>query len=370
MLKAIRAKQLLDVNTGNLIPNPVILIENNRIVQIGSQVSMPTNVGLINLPELTLLPGLTDCHTHITYHYDSNGRFGFSNPDNQTVLNGAIENLRDTLRAGFTTIRDVGASNGIDFILRDLVNQGRIIGPRLLVSGEPIFSPTDDVNQRISKNPDVIKIFNGIRGPSQAVFNSQQIRSIVNQASQRGLPVAVHSFESVSTIESSDGGASTIEHGTFITEQAAEVMAHNGTTLVPTLSMPFNYLNNRNRFNFSPENWRHFERAAREGLSSVNLAKQRGVEIVLGTDSVAGAHGHNANEFLLLNQAGLTPLQCIQAGTIKAAKMLRIYDIGNIQVGNKADIIGITGNPLENLRYLLPENVKFVMKDGQIAQSY
>lgn len=365
MLKAVRAKQYLDVNTGRLIPNAIILIENERIVQIDPQVFMPTNTQILDLPDLTILPGLIDCHTHITYHYDSNGRFGFTEQSYEEILQGGQENLKKTLLAGFTTIRDVGASNGLDFALRNLHS----VGPQLLVSGEPIFSPNDNVIERIEKGPDVIKVFNGMKDESQANFNSRHIRSIVNLANQHGLPVAVHSFEAISTVESSNGGASTIEHGSFITDQAAEIMAQNKTTLIPTLSMPRHYLANRNRYNFSQDNWAHFEKAAKEGISSIALAKRHGVNIVFGTDSVAGMHGNNANEFILLQEAGLSPLEAIQTATINAANALRIHDIGQIAPGYKADLIGIRGNPLKNLSLLLPENVVWVMKDGKVVKS-
>lgn len=345
MLLAIKPKQILDVKTGNLISNPTILIENDRIVQVGTQVPIPRNAQVIELPELTLLPGLIDCHTHITYG---------DNP---------VQDLEKTLMAGFTTIRDVGCSDGTDFRLK----ASQILGPDLLVSGEPIFSPEDNVNERISKNPDVIKVFNGIQG-NQAIFNSSQIRSIVNLSSQRGLPVSVHAFEPLSVIESSNGGATTIEHGSFLTDQAADIMRQNRTTLIPTLSMPLHYLNNRDKFNFSPQDWAHFEKASREGPYAVRLAKSKGINIVFGTDAVKGAHGLNAREFLLLNQAGLTPLECIQAATIRAAELLRIYDIGQIAPGFKANLIGVEGNPLENLSLLLPQNIKFVMKDGKVIK--
>lgn len=366
MLTPIRAARFLDVTTGILVPNATILIEGDKIIQIGSHISIPSKTPIIELPELTLLPGLIDCHTHITYHYDANGRFGFNRQDAEEILQGARENLEKTLRAGFTSIRDVGASNGIDFTLKELLRQGQILGPNLLVSGEPIFSLNDNVEDRIKKGADVIKIFNGLQNDGQANFNSREIRSIVNLASKYSLPVAVHAFDPLSVIESSNGGAATIEHGSFITEQAADIMAQNGTTLIPTLSMPKHYLNNRNRFNFTPENWQHFERAAREGSRSVALAKSKGVNIVFGTDSVAGMHGNNAKEFLLVQAAGLSPLECIQAATINAARVLRIHDIGQIAPGFKADLVGISGNPLENLSLLLSENIKFVMKDGKI----
>lgn len=368
MLQVIRPKQYLDVITGNLIPNPTILIENDRIVQVGYHIPIPRNVQIIELPELTLIPGLIDCHTHITYSY-SNGKFGFQDQDKNEIIQGAIENLEKTLLAGFTTIRDVGASNDTDFILRKLIRNGQIIGPQLLVSGEPIFSPNDNVTEKIEKGPNVIKVFNGMKD-NQAIFNSQQIRSIVNLASQHNLPVSVHAFEPLSIIESSNGGATTIEHGSFMTKQVAEIMKQNGITLIPTLCMPLHYLNNRDKFNFSPEDWSHFEKAAREGPYAVRLAKSKGVNVCFGTDSIAGAHGYNAKEFLLLNRAGLTPLECIQSATINAAKLLRIYDIGQIDPGFKANLIAVFGNPLDNLELLLPQNINFIMKDGVVIKPH
>lgn len=361
-MKAIQPFQLLDVVSGRIIPSPTIIIQDDKILDVLNG-NPPLNIPTFYFPNLTLLPGLIDSHTHITYHYDSHGRFGWENPTSDLLFQYGLDNAKHTLHAGFTTIRDVGAMDNVDFRLKRILNDNPILGPRMLISGEPIFQPDDALQQvqdRTNSGVDIIKIFN------DGQFRTDQIRRIVNSTY---LPVSAHSFYPSEIIDSSNGGCVSIEHGSFLNYEAAQVMVQNGTSLIPTLSMPIHYLENKNRFKFSPNNWEHFNKTAANQFNAVRIAKQVGVNIVFGTDAVAGAHGNNAREFFLLQKAGLTSLEAIQTATINPARVLKRYDLGQIRPGFKADIIGIVGNPLDDLRYLSPNNIKFVMRDGEIVKS-
>lgn len=355
-MKAFRARNSLDVRTGVFYSNLTFLLQDNYIAQMDSSISIPKEIPIVELPELTLLPGLIDCHTHITYHYDENGKFG----SNQNIdLSKIALNLQNTLNSGFTTIRDMGASNGMDIKIRDM----NFLSPKLLVSGEPLFSDQDNPLDRIYQRVNTIKIFN------DGQFTAPQIYNITNTAHKYNLPVAVHAFDTNHIIDSVLGNVDSIEHGSYLNYEAADLMRERNITLVPTLSMPWHYLNNQKRFNFSSEDWQHFRNIAQYGPQAVRIARERNVNICSGSDAVAGAHGHNVLELLYLNNAGLTPLECIQSATINPQTLLRNHRIGELKPGYPADIIGVLGNPLEDLRYLLPENVKFVMKDGTIVKN-
>jgi imidazolonepropionase-like amidohydrolase len=198
-MKAVRPFQLLDVASGQIFFSPTVIIQNDRIVEISNS-DPPSNIPLYNLPNLTLLPGLIDSHTHITYHFDSNGRFGWENASPELLFQYGLDNAQRTLQAGFTTIRDVGAMEGVDLQLKQLLDHDPFRGPRLLVSGEPILRPEgalQQVQDRVNEGVDVIKIFN------DGQFKQEQIRQIVNSTR---LPVSAHSFYPREIIDSSNGG--------------------------------------------------------------------------------------------------------------------------------------------------------------------
>src|SRR2546421_7686407 len=188
-LIVLRAARLLDVKSGRLIGNAVVVIEGERIKAVGEKLAVPPGAQVIDLGDATLLPGLIDAHTHITYHFDSSGRFGLSNDESPDVtLKYAAENARNTLLAGFTTIRNLGAGAQVDLKLRDAIKRGDVQGPRMLVSGEPFlpndFAPTADeaariaylrefVRARVREGADVIKLFQGVDAQGRALIREE-----------------------------------------------------------------------------------------------------------------------------------------------------------------------------------------------------
>ncbi|HYX42721.1 MAG TPA: amidohydrolase family protein [Pyrinomonadaceae bacterium] len=204
----VRAARMFDVERGQMIERPAVIIAGDKIAAVGANLAIPPGAQVIDLGDATLLPGLIDAHTHITYHFDSSGRFGLSNDESPDVtLKYAAENARNTLLAGFTTIRNLGAGAQVDLKLRDAIKRGDVQGPRMLVSGEPFlpndFAPTADeaariaylrefVRARVREGADVIKLFEGVDSAGRALISETEVRAAVEEAAHAGLRVAVH----------------------------------------------------------------------------------------------------------------------------------------------------------------------------------
>jgi imidazolonepropionase-like amidohydrolase len=380
---ALRAARMLDISQGKLIENAVVIIEGDRISQAGPNLSIPTGTETINLGNVTLLPGLIDAHTHITYHFDETGHFGSrGDPSISVTARYAAENARRTLEAGFTTIRNLAATDLVDINLRDAINRGEILGPRLQVSGLPlvpeeVYGLSDEqarlkairdfVRARVHEGADVIKIFEGVDERGKPYFNEWEIRAAVEEAALGGRKVAVHAHEAEAIKAAVRGGCASIEHGTFIDDEAIRLMVERHTVLVPTLYLPTHYLSHRAQFDFGEETWSFFEQLRKRNLESARRARKAGVTLVNGSDAVAGLHGANARELEWLVKAGLTPTEAIRAATLDAAKLLGMQQqIGEIKPGYFADIIAVTGDPTADITLL--QNVLFVMKSGQVVK--
>jgi imidazolonepropionase-like amidohydrolase len=381
---AIRAAGLLDVAEGKLINNAVVLIEGDKIIAAGSNLNVPRETKTIDLGDATILPGLIDTHTHITYHFDENGIFGLSGDASQQItLKYAAENARLTLEAGFTTIRSLGAFGGADIALRDAIKRGETNGPRILVSGEPltpnIFRGGEKkaerievirqfVRARIEEGVDVIKIFEGVDKLNEPLFSSREIRAAVDEARAANLKVAVHAHEAAAIIAAVEGGCDSIEHGTFLNDEAIRLMAKNHTALVPTVYLPTHYLEHKKQFAFDDATWRFFETLKARNQENLKRARNRGVWVVDGSDAVAGMHGRNAREIIWLVKAGMKPAEAIRAASVDAAELIGLKNqTGEIRAGLLADIIAVSGNPLNDINNL--ERVAFVMKSGKVFKS-
>jgi imidazolonepropionase-like amidohydrolase len=379
---ALRAARMLDVAGGQVVSNAVILVEGDKVTAAGAGLSIPSGVKVYDLGDVTVLPGLIDAHTHITYHFDPSGHFGLQgDPSAEVALKYAEQNARDTLLGGVTTIRNLGAGGRVDLRLRDEVNRGEAQGPRMLVSGEPLTSDDiadvyDDagarlarvhefVRERIKEGVDVIKIFEGVDERGQAVFSEAEIRAAVEEAERAGLRVAVHAHEAAAIKAAIRGGCTSIEHGTFLDAEATRLLVSHHTAMVPTLYLPTHYLEHKSQFAFDSSTWDFFERLRANNLENTMRAKKAGVWIVNGSDAVAGLHGHNAREIEWLVKAGLTPAEALRAATTEAARLLGLEGkVGEIKPGEFADIVAVEGDPLKDIGAV--ERVRFVMKGGQV----
>ncbi len=379
----VHAGKLLDVRTGKALTDQAIVIEEGKIVRVGpmGQTNRSSGDRLIDLPNATVLPGLTDAHTHLS-------------------LSGA-RNARLTLEAGFTTVRNVGAEGYGDVALRDAINAGDVPGPRMLVSGpalgitgghcdenllpfeyhvtaEGVADGVEGVQHKVREvikyGADLIKICatGGVLShgdnPQASAYTLEELKAIVMDAHRLGRKVAAHAHGAQGILWASQSGVDSIEHGSYIDDAAIAEMKKNGTYLVPTLYLADWFMANAERLRVPPELLAKGKEVVPAARKNIAHAFSSGVKVAFGTDAAVYPHGLNAHEFAVMVKLGLTPLQSIQAATIDAADLLGWSDkIGAVESGKWADIIAVDGDPLQDVTTL--ERVKFVMKGGEVVKN-
>jgi imidazolonepropionase-like amidohydrolase len=397
----VRAGRLLDVRTGKTLSNQTILIQGGKIASVGPDTQVPggAQAEIVDLSNATVLPGLIDAHTHITF--DPN--FGYSSlaiSVPREALIGA-RNARVTLEAGFTTVRNVGASGFSDVALRDAINAGDVPGPRMLVSGpalsitgghcdnnllpfdyhaqeEGVADGVEAVQHKtreiIKYGADVIKICatGGVLSkgddPNAAQFTLDEMKAIVADAHRLGRKVAAHAHGAQGVIWASEAGVDSVEHGHLMNDEAIATLKKNGTYLVPTLYLMDWQRENAAQANLPDFAKRKMEMVSEMGKMNAKKAFAAGVKIGFGTDAAVYPHGLNAHEFAVYVKLGMTPLQAIQTATINDADLLGWSDkVGTIEPGKWADIVAVDGDPLADVTTL--ERVKFVMKGGEVVKN-
>jgi imidazolonepropionase-like amidohydrolase len=397
----IHAGHVLDVKTGKLLSDQMLIIEDGKIVSVGDffAAKAPTNADRIELPNATVLPGLIDAHTHLT----SNPTFGYAELGisiPREALIGA-KNARITLEAGFTTVRNVGANGFTDVALRDSINAGDVPGPRMLVSGpllgitgghcdnnllpyeyhavgdgvaDGIAAVQHKVRENIKYGADLIKICatGGVLSkgddPQASQYTLEEMKAIVADAHRLGRKVAAHAHGAQGILWATEAGVDSIEHGSYIDDAGIAEMKKNGTYLVPTLYLGDWFLENAEK-NHVPDFYLAKAKAVMP-IARKNIAHAfaSGVKVAFGTDAAVYPHGLNAHEFAVMVKLGLTPLQAIQAATVNAADLLGWPGkVGSLEPGAWADIIAVDGNPLQDVTTL--ERVKFVMKGGDMVRN-
>jgi len=398
----VRAGRVLDVRTGQMRANQAIVIEGEKIAQIiaSSEVKAAAGDTTIDLPDATLLPGLIDAHTHLTFELSSLGYQGLAISTAREALHGA-RNARVTLEAGFTTVRNLGAKDYADIALRDAINEGDTIGPRILASGpalgitgghcdENLLPPAfhreaegvadgveavqHKVREVIKYGADVIKICatGGVLSkgddPNASQYTLEEMKAIVADAHRLGRRVAAHAHGAEGVRWASEAGVDSIEHGHLMDDAAIATLKKNGTYLVPTLFLTEYMQANLERSNvpeFSKQKMRDVAAAAQ---INVKKAISAGVKVAFGTDAAVYPHGLNAGEFHVYVKLGMTPLAAIQTATINAADLLGwTKSIGTVEVGKWADLVAVDGDPTKDVSTL--EHVKFVMKGGTVYRN-
>ena len=393
---------LLDVKSGKMLANQQIVIKDEKIVSVGPSAGPGAKAGynIIDLSKATVLPGMIDAHTHLTFRPDDLGytALGISIP--REALIGA-HNAKVTLEAGFTTVRNVGANGYTDIALRDAINAGELPGPRIIASGPALgitgghcdenllpyeFHYSADgvadgipavqhkVRENIKYGADVIKICatGGVMSkgddPHASQYTQEEMRAIVADAHRLGRKVAAHAHGAEGVRWASDAGVDSIEHGHLMDDASIATLKKNGTYLVPTL-----YLLDWNRDNMSKRNvpdyiQKKMQMVSAEAENNAKKAFQSGVKIALGTDAAVYPHGLNAHEFEVYTRLGMTNLQAIQSSLINGADLLGWSDkIGTIEPGKWADIIAVDGDPLSDIKVL--QHVRFVMKGGVVYKN-
>ena len=398
----VRPGQLLNVKTGQMLSGQAIVIEGDKIVSVGPASAVPAdaNTQTIDLPNATVLPGLIDAHTHLTFNPTSLGYSGLGVSVPREALVGA-HNARTTLEAGFTTVRNVGASGYADVALRDAINDGDVPGPRMLVSGpalgitgghcdnnllpfeyhatgggvaDGIEGVQHKVREVIKYGADLIKICatGGVMSkgddPNASQYTLEEMKTIVAEAHRLGRKVAAHAHGAEGVRLASEAGVDSIEHGHLMDDAAIAMLKKNGTYLVPTL-----YLMDWHRENAAKTNLPAYVRSKMDmvsaaGQNNVQKAMKAGVKIGMGTDAAVYPHGLNAHEFAVYVRLGMTPLQAIQSGTVNDADLLGWSGrVGSLEPGKWADMIAVDGDPLQDVTTL--ERVKFVMKGGEVVKN-
>jgi len=397
----IRAGKLLDVDSGRFLTNQMILLRGGKIEAVGEHVTVPLGAMVIDLSRFTLLPGLIDCHTHLADMTDGEPLRVLQRTAAENAY-AVIPNARLTLLAGFTTVRDVGVYRAfVDVALRDAIARGDVIGPRMFVAGAyitisqgagamtglapDIQLPWDlhygeanspwEVRQKIRelahRGADHIKILSTGAvlthgsNPKSIEFTLEELQAAVDEARNFGLRVEAHAHAAEGIKNAIRAGVASIEHATLIDDEGIALAKERGTYLDMDI-YDEECIQDTTKKNATPADFLEHDRDLGE-IQRRNFTKalRAGVKLSFGTDAGVCPHGINARQFAFMVKYGMTPLEAIQSATVSAADLLGKSDLlGSIQPGKYADIIAVSGNPLEDIRLL--ENVKFVMKEGKI----
>jgi imidazolonepropionase-like amidohydrolase len=396
---AIRAARLVDGRGGPPLLNAVILIDSTRITAVGADLAIPPGTRVIDLGRATVLPGLIDCHTHITGGDPGDYYEGLFRRSPIDYAVAAPIFARRTLEAGFTTVRDVGAAEFIDVALRRAIDSGLVVGPRMQVAtltvgatgghGDVVgFSPyikfgqfsgladgVDEIRKlvrfEIKNGADLIKLLAsaGVLSEEESAgapqFSQEEMNAVVQEATMWGRKVAAHAHGAEAIKRAVRAGVASIEHGSLIDDEGIRLMKEHGTVLVADVYNDDYILAEYKRLRFPDrilEKERQIGKLQRENF---RRAAQAGVKIAYGTDAGVYPHGWNGKQFAVMVRYGLTPMQAIQSATQSAADLLGWADrVGTVSKGRYADIIAVDGDPLKDITEL--ERVTFVMKGGVV----
>jgi len=402
----LKAAHLFDGKGDHVVSPGVVVITGGKIVAVGPNAAIPAGAEVIDLGDATLLPGFMDAHTHLSDPYTLDYRQEELDLLKKTVAERALdatETVRKTLMAGFTTVRDLGSQDYIDVGLRNAIREGKIPGPRMLVSVHALgatgghcdptagFAPmlfgretgvTDGVINsadqareavrfNIKHGADVIKTCatGGVLSLTDDVDTPQltqaELDALVDEAHALRRKTAAHAHGASGAKRAIRAGIDSIEHGTFLDDEALDMMKQRGTYYIPTM-MAVEGLKEKLTDGFLPPAIDKKARLAMASLqATVRKAIAKGVKIGLGTDAAVYPHGRNAEEFHQLVDMGMKPVDALKAGTSADADLLGIADTtGSLEAGKLADIVACPGNPEQNIRQV--EKVFFVMKEGTI----
>ena len=379
--KAIRAGKVIDP-AGRMVTNAVIIVDGDRITSVGTG-APPAGAEIIDLSRFTLIPGLIDLHTHMTYYWDrAPGTRPLAQPRRPagvtTVL--AADNAKKTLETGVTTVRDLGASGDVDYAMRDLIAMGRMAGPRMFVAGQGISAPRADApkpdyrqlaDARVTAGSDWVKVY-GSRGSYQSVDTTQtltfdEMKAAVDAAHARNRPVAIHSYGPSGVKDAVRAGADSIEHGIDLDDETIAEMVRRGTVWVPTIDHNRYYVDAKDEFGFAGDTIPPLQSYIETNLASTRRAFKAGVKIGMGSDAVYTMFGQNTRELRWFVKAGMTPAQALAtATTIPAALLGHARDLGAIAPGYFADLVAVDGDPLADIDVVI-DKVRWVMKGGAVV---
>jgi imidazolonepropionase-like amidohydrolase len=399
----LRAARIFDSTTGQIGSPGLIVVTNGKIQSVGG--AAPAGAEAIDLGDATLMPGFIDAHTHLTMDFDPDYNGAALRDLQRTIPEKAIRstvNARKTLMAGFTTVRDVGSSDFEDVGLRNAINAGVVPGPRMLVAvhalgstgghcddqdsfryglfghetgpEEGVINTPEEARRAVRFNikygADVIKTCasGGVLSPTDDVdvpqLSQAELDALVDEAHTQRRKTAAHAHGAEAAKRAIRAGIDSIEHGTFLDDEALQMMRERGTFLVPTLTVRVGIAESK----FPPLVQAKADAAIKQQDAMLKRAVALGVKIALGTDAAVFPHGQNALEFAFMAADGLTPARSLMAGTSAGAELLGIKDkVGALKPGMLADVVAVPGNPVADIK--VTQQVIFVMKDGVIYRN-
>ena len=395
----ITAARLLDVRSGRLVDQPQVLVRDGRIVAVGrAGAPVPANARRIDLPGMTLLPGLIDMHVHLDSDPAYGGYTGLQFGDRfWSVL--MVPHAERTLMAGFTTVRNVGADAWNDVGLRQAIDAGKVRGPRIVTAGysfgatgghcdSTYFPPSmEQKNPFNADNPDegrkrvrelrkygaqVIKVcatggvFSRNTEPGQQQLSLREMQAIADEAHMQGMKVAAHAHGTSGIKDAIRAGIDTIEHASLIDDEGIRLAKQHGAWLsMDIYNTDYTQAEGRNN-GVLEDNLRKDREIAEIQRENFRRAHAAGAKMVFGTDAGIYPHGRNARQFAVMVRYGMTPVQAIQSATINAADALGRDDVGVIEAGRWADLVAVPGDPTQDVTAL--ESVPFVMKAGVVVK--
>jgi imidazolonepropionase-like amidohydrolase len=398
---AVRCGKLLDVRSGQLLSDQFIVFdEHGIIISVGVASTLPPGVTAVELSGMTCLPGLIDVHTHLTGDPGDTGYKGLGVSVPQEAIRGA-KNAARTVRAGFTTVRNVGAGNFTDVALRDGINAGGIPGPRMIVSGPALgitgghcdnnllpyefhykeggvadgpWAVRAKVREVVKYGADVIKVCasGGVLSkgdlPGTPQYTLEELTAIAEEAHKLGRKVAAHAHGTQSIKDAIRAGIDSIEHSSLIDDEGIALAKQHGTYLVFDIYNDDYILTEGEKAGMLPESIEKERKLGKLQRENFRHAFQSGAKIAYGTDAGVYPHGDNAKQFAKMVEWGMKPIDAIQAATVNAADLIGWKEkVGSFEAGYYADIIAVKGDPLADVKAL--ESVSFVMKGGEIVRN-
>jgi imidazolonepropionase-like amidohydrolase len=404
----LRPRFLLDVVEGTLLTDRAVVTDGERIVQVVPVREAPADARMIDLPGHTLLPGLIDCHAHLVGDIDSGQGYTelLTRTGAQEAMTG-VRNARDTVLAGFTTVRDVGTYRAfVDVALRDAINQGWVLGPRMMVAGAyvtcrggggdisgltvdaeehvpaelqvGVVDTVDDVRRVVRRilygGADMVKLIatgavmsdNG--NPGVPELTEAQIAAAVEEAAHHGAHVAAHAHGAEGIKRAVRAGVHSVEHGSLMDDEGVALMAEHGTWLVADIFDGDHIAEVGRREGWKADVLRKNDETTAAQRAAFEKCVAAGVRIAFGTDSGIYPHGQNARQLAYHVRHGQSPLEAIRSATLHAAELMGWDDrVGRVEPGYFADLIAVAGDPTDDVRLL--EDVRFVMKGGVVLRN-